>query len=75
MAGEPRNNPWSEAREDGTADFVNLLGPLALLRSRLHYDVVFGGHVVLHHHHTPSHVPIMITRHCHTIVLTDMVVQ
>ena len=75
MAGKPRNNPWSEAREDGTADFVDLLGPFVLLRSRLHYDAMFSGHVVLHRHHTPGHVSIIITKHCHTVMLTNMIVQ
>ena len=67
--------PWREAREDGTADLVNLLGPLALLRSRLHYDAVFSGHVALHRHHTPGRVSIVMTRHRHTVMLTNMIVQ
>ena len=72
---KPRDNSWREAQKDGTADLVDLLGPLALLRSRLHYDAMPGAHVVLHHHHTPGHVPIVIAGHHHTIMFTDMVVQ
>ena len=48
MVGKPRDNSWREAREDRMADLVDLLGPLALLRSRLHYDAMPGAHVVLH---------------------------
>ena len=61
--------------KDGTADLVDLLGPLALLRNRLHYDAVPGAHVALHRHHTPSHVPIVIAGRHHTVMLTDMIVQ
>ena len=75
MVGKPRDNPWREARKDGTADLVDLLGPLALLRSRLHYDAMPGAHVALHRHHTPGCVPIVIAGHRHTVMFTDMVVQ
>ena len=61
--------------KDRMADLVDLLGPLALLRSRLHYDAMPGAHVALHCHHTPGHVPIVIAGHCHTIMLMDMIVQ
>ena len=57
------------------ADLVDLLGPLVLLRSRLHYDAMPGSHVALHRHHTPSHVPIVIAGHRHTVMFTDIVVQ
>ena len=61
--------------KDGTADLVDLLGPLVLLRSRLHYDAMPGAHVALHHHHTPGHVHIVMAGHRHTIMFTDMIVQ
>ena len=57
------------------ADLVDLPGPLALFRSRLHHDAVISSHVTLHHRHAPGCVSIVIAGHCHTIVLTNMVVQ
>ena len=57
------------------ADLVDLLGPLALFRSRLHHNAMIGSHVALHRRHAPGHVSIMIAGHRHTVVLTNMVVQ
>ena len=48
MVGKPRDNSWREAWEDGTADLVDLLGPLVLLKSRLHHNAMPGAHVALH---------------------------
>ena len=74
--GEQTKRQFLEgSTKDGTADLVNLLGPLMLLRSRLHYDAMPGAHVALHHHHTPSRVPIVVAGHCHTVMFTDMIVQ
>ena len=35
-------------KHGGTANLIDLLGPLALLRSRFHHDAVIGSHVMLH---------------------------
>ena len=73
--GKPRDNSSREAQEDRMADLVNLLGPLVLLRSRLHHDAVLGAHVALHRQHTPGRVSIVIAGHRDTVVFTNMVVQ
>ena len=42
-------------KHGGTADLVDLLGPLALLRSRLHHDAMVGPHVALY----PDMLPVV----------------
>ena len=58
-----------------TADFVNLLGPLMLLRCKFHQDPVYDVHVPLHGCHATRGITIVVTGHRHPEMLVDMIVQ
>ena len=71
-ADKPREQALECSTGARTADSVDLLGPLALLLSRLHDDTMFSGHVVLHRCHTSSCISIVLASHRHPIVLANM---